>query len=74
MEKLFSGIGILFMLFLAVIGPVGWIYWLWLSIQIGGFLMFAFALFPLTGPFAAILGAWSLLFGFPDWAYGFFVG
>jgi membrane-bound ClpP family serine protease len=53
--------------------PLGWLYWLWLAIKIGGFAMFVVALFPITTPIAAILGAWSFLFGLPEWAYNFFI-
>lgn len=53
--------------------PIGWLYWLWLAIKIGGFAMFVLALLPITTPIAAILGGWSFLFGMPDWAYSFFV-
>ncbi|WP_224055546.1 maltose ABC transporter permease [Vibrio penaeicida] len=45
----------------------GWMFWFWLAINIGGFHMMVFAFFPLTLPFAAVLGLWSLVFGLPSW-------
>ena len=48
-------------------GTVGWVYWMWMAIQLGSFGMF---LFGFLGPFALVaglLGLWSLLFGIPAW-------
>ncbi|MFA0054697.1 maltose ABC transporter permease [Vibrio echinoideorum] len=53
--------------------PLGWVYWLWVAIKIGGFAMFAVALFPLTAPIASILGGWSFLFGLPQWVVSMFI-
>ncbi|MFA0435938.1 maltose ABC transporter permease [Vibrio breoganii] len=53
--------------------PLGWVYWLWIAIKIGGFAMFAVALFPLTAPIASILGGWSFLFGLPQWVVSVFI-
>lgn len=51
---------------------LGDLYWIWMSIQLGSFMMFVAGLFPLffivTGP----VGAWSLLFGVPDWVVNMF--
>lgn len=69
MDKLFSVLGWL----IGILLPVGWLYWLWLAIKIGGFAMFALALFPLSAPIAAILGGWSFLFGLPDWVVRVFI-
>jgi hypothetical protein len=33
--------------------PLGWVYWLWVAVKIGGFAMFALALFPITSPNSA---------------------
>jgi hypothetical protein len=55
------GIGLL------VCGTLGWAYWMWMSIQLGSFMMFFFGI---LGPFAlvaGILGAWSFFFGAPLW-------
>lgn len=53
--------------------PLGWVYWLWVAVKIGGFAMFALALFPFTSPVAAVLGGWSFLFGIPDWVQSVFI-
>jgi hypothetical protein len=53
--------------------PLGFLYWLWLAIKVGGFAMFAFAFFPFTTPIAAILGAWIFFFGMPEWVYNLFI-
>ncbi|MGG9998970.1 hypothetical protein ACQU0X_02700 [Pseudovibrio ascidiaceicola] len=52
---------------LYILAPLGWVYWLWLSVKVGGFLMFALTLFPLSAPIASMLGIWSFLFGVPVW-------
>ncbi|ANW27321.1 maltose ABC transporter permease [Vibrio coralliilyticus] len=53
--------------------PLGWLYWFWLAIKIGGFAMFVLALVPITAPVAAVLGGWSFLFGVPDWVMNVFI-
>ncbi|ANS84050.1 hypothetical protein VSVS12_00226 [Vibrio scophthalmi] len=73
MANFFSSIFSLAIMSLYLILPLGWVYWLWIAVKIGGFAMFAMALFPITAPFAALLGGWSFLFGIPDWAYSFFI-
>ena len=60
---------------LAVIGlsTVGGLYWFWIAIKISSFLMFVIGFFPPTGLlFATPVGAWSLLFGVPDWVFTWF--
>ena len=55
-------------LFVFVIGDI---YWLWIAIQIGSFWMFLVGftpLFVITGP----IGAYSLLFGVPNWVFNLF--
>ncbi|ELI1839920.1 maltose ABC transporter permease [Vibrio fluvialis] len=73
MDRLLGGLVSILIWFGAILLPVGWLYWLWIAIKIGGFAMFALALFPLTAPIASILGGWSFLFGLPDWAYSVFI-
>ena len=52
---------------------VGGLYWFWMAIQIGSFLMFVIGFFPPTSLLlAAPIGAWSLLFGVPDWIFTWF--
>lgn len=73
MDRLLGGLLSVLTWFVMIMLPVGWLYWLWVAIKIGGFAMFALALFPLTAPIASILGGWSLLFGLPDWTFGIFI-
>ena len=70
--ELFEGaMGMAFMGLFILIG-LGDLYWLWMSIQLGSFIMFVAGMFPLffivTGP----VGAGSLLFGVPDWVINMF--
>lgn len=52
---------------------IGSLYWLWIAIQLGSFLMFVLGVFPITTIFLAMpVGAWSLLFGVPDWVINVF--
>lgn len=46
---------------------VGSLYWLWMAIQLGSFLMFALILFPPSIIITAPVGIYSILFGPPDW-------
>jgi len=46
---------------------LGGIYWLWLSIQAGSVAMFALGVLPPGLFVTAPVGAWSLLFGPPEW-------
>lgn len=45
----------------------GWLFWIWMSIQLGSFMMFLFAFLGPFGLIAAFLGLWSLIFGAPVW-------
>jgi len=68
----FSGVGSFLGGTLAIVlyalWGLGGLYWLWMSIQIGSFLMFVVGIFPPSTIFvAAPVGAYSLLFGVPDW-------
>ena len=47
--------------------PIGELYWLWMAFQLSSFWMFAMAFFPPTILVAAPVGAYSLIFGIPDW-------
>jgi hypothetical protein len=58
---------------LAVLMPLGGLYWLWMAIQYKSFWMFAVGLFPLTAIFAAPIGGYSLIFGPPDWVLHLFL-
>ena len=59
-------------LFLIISYSVGAIYWIWMSIQLGSFFMFFLGI---AGPvviFTGPVGAYSLIFGVPDWVYNYF--
>ncbi|WP_286339398.1 hypothetical protein [Ferrimonas sp. YFM] len=73
MGNLFSFLYSAMLVALYVLFPAGWLFWLWVAIKAGGFFMFFVALFPITAPFAALIGAWSLLFGMPTWAVDWFI-
>ena len=52
-----------------MIGPI---YWLWISIQLGSFLMFFLGI---AGPFILLtgpVGFYSLIFGTPNWVINIF--
>jgi len=52
---------------------IGGLYWLWIAIQIGSFIMFVVGAFPITAMLiAAPVGAWSILFGVPYWVTNIF--
>ena len=46
---------------------LGGIYWLWLSFRAGSVAMFALGVLPPGLFVTAPVGAWSLLFGPPEW-------
>lgn len=72
-EQIFGGMAAVAMVSFWFLVGVGGLYWLWLAIQLGSFWMFAIGLFPITGLLVATpLGAWSLLFGAPDWIVNLF--
>ena len=61
-------------LFFVIYGlfAVGGVYWLWMAIQLGSFWMFVVGLFPLSFLVSVPVGAYSLVFGMPDWVISFF--
>ncbi len=61
-----SGFAVAFYALYMLIG-IGGIYWLWLAIQIKSFTMFILGIFPLSFIFTAPVGAYSLVFGMPNW-------
>lgn len=66
-----STIGFLLIpLYLAI--PIGDLYWLWMSIQLGSFWMFVVGLMPPFFIIAAPIGLWSLIFGPPQWVLRMF--
>jgi hypothetical protein len=69
LNKLLTGLLIAFLYFSIFIGPI---YWLWMAIQLGSFFMFFLGLFPLAWPLTVTVGAWSFLFGMPEWVASWF--
>ena len=63
--------GSAFMVIYVLIG-IGGLYWLWIAIQIGSFGMFVVGCIPPLFLITAPVGAWSFLFGVPDWVFNFF--
>ncbi len=51
---------------------IGGLYWLWLSIQFGSFVMFALGLLGPVAIITAPIGFYSLLFGPPAWLLALF--
>lgn len=75
-KELFEGIfgaaaGVIIILFYLSYG-IGSVYWLWVSIQVGSFWMF---LLGIAGPTIVVtgpIGAYSLIFGTPNWIFNTF--
>lgn len=63
--------GGLFFVLYGLLG-IGGLYWLWMAIQLGSFGMFAIGIFPLAFLVTVPVGAYSLVFGMPDWVISFF--
>lgn len=57
---------------LYILLPIGDLFWLWTAIQLGSFWMFVVGIVPPLFIIAAPLGAWSLIFGPPDWVVQMF--
>ena len=57
---------------LYILSGIGSLYWLWIAIQIGSFSMFVVGIIPITIIITGPVGAWSILFGVPDWIYDIF--
>ena len=45
----------------------GWIYWLWMAVHLGSFLMLVIGLAGPLAALASLIGLWSLVFGAPLW-------
>lgn len=72
-ETAFGGMATVIMIIFWILIAVGGLYWFWMSIQLGSFLMFLIGAFPPTAILVATpLGAWSLLFGVPEWIFNVF--
>jgi hypothetical protein len=71
--QIFGGLASIVIFAIWAVIAAGGLYWFWMAIQIGSFVMFVIGCFPPTGLlFATPVGAWSLLFGIPDWIFDWF--
>ena len=52
--------------------PVGGLYWIWMSVQLGSFMMFVLGVLGPTVLITAPVGLYSLLFGVPAWVLNMF--
>jgi hypothetical protein len=71
-QKLKDTVGTAGMLFFVTLMPVGCLYWIWMAIQLKSFVMFVLGI---AGPAVLItapIGAYSLIFGMPDWVQSLF--
>ncbi|PJE78254.1 hypothetical protein CI610_02816 [invertebrate metagenome] len=66
-----SGFYLVFYAFYILLG-IGGIYWLWLAIQLKSFAMFLVGVFPLSFIVTIPVGAYSLVFGTPEWVLSWF--
>lgn len=72
LKNLGSGLGGALVMGLGMLLVLGDLYWLYTSIQVGSFVMFALGL---LGPLALItglIGGVSLIFGWPEWLMALF--
>ncbi len=72
-ESMFGAAGVVVGIAFFATVSIGTLYWLWMAIQLGSFLMFAIAIFfppamLVTGP----VGLYSLIFGPPEWVINMF--
>lgn len=66
-----SGLGVILFALYGVLA-VGGLYWFWLAIQLKSFGMFLVGMFPLSWIVTAPVGAYSLIFGIPEWVINIF--
>jgi len=72
MGNLFEGAMGLIMVAVFGLLSLGGLYWLWIAVQIGSFFMFVVGVFPLFYIVTAPVGAYSFLFGVPNWVFAMF--
>jgi hypothetical protein len=51
---------------------LGDLYWLFLAIKLGSFIMFIIGSIPVLAVFTGPIGMWSLFFGPPSWIFDLF--
>ncbi len=57
---------------LALVIPIGSLYWIWTAIQLGSFMMFVAGIVPPFFIVSAPMGFYMLLFGVPGWIVNLF--
>lgn len=66
-NQLYEMIGGVGVFVLAILIPLGGLYWIWMAIQLGSFVMFILGVLGPAVIITAPIGAYSLIFGMPDW-------
>jgi len=61
-----TGVG-LTVIGLSLLIGIGGLYWIWLSLKAGSVAMFTLGVLPPSLFVTSSIGAWSLLFGAPEW-------
>jgi hypothetical protein len=46
---------------------LGWLYWIYMGVKLGSFMMVILAILGPLGFIASVLGLWSFIFGIPLW-------
>ncbi|MGE0852574.1 MAG: hypothetical protein AB7O44_23600 [Hyphomicrobiaceae bacterium] len=72
MKKLATTVGVPLAELVFLLMPLGALYWLWIAIQLGSFMMFVFGI---LGPAVAVtapFGLYMLFFGVPHWVVNLF--
>jgi|SoiMethySBSTD1v2_1073268.scaffolds.fasta_scaffold06486_12 hypothetical protein len=72
MKKFAATVGVPLAEFVFLLMPLGALYWLWIAIQLGSFMMFVFGI---LGPAVAVtapFGLYMLFFGVPHWVINLF--
>jgi len=71
-EGIFGAAGVVVMIVFMISYSIGGIYWLWMSIQLGSFGMFFLGIAGPTVIVTGPIGAYSLIFGTPNWIFNMF--
>ena len=72
MDDLKGGFLSLLGMAISILFSIGGIYWLWMATQLGSFWMFFCGLFPFTMLITVPVGAYSFIFGMPEWVANMF--
>lgn len=71
-NSMFGAAGGIIMFAVMLSFPIGFLYWMWMAIQIGSFWMFVLGVVPPIFFVSAVIGAYSLIFGIPAWIFSTF--